>query len=207
MASISNDPGGRRRILFVDPIGERKAIRLGKVSQRSAESFKGRVEQLLESLILKRPMDSDLAEWVTELHPRLAKKFAKVGLIAKPEAKAAATLGPFLSDFTARRIDVKPATKEVWSQVVRNLLDHFGADRNMTDVTEADAEDFKMYLIGEKLAPTTIHKRLQFARMFFRAAKKRKLVKDNPFAEVTAKAALVGFVPTAIALRLPSGIT
>ena len=29
MASISNDPGGRRRILFVDPSGDRKAIRGG----------------------------------------------------------------------------------------------------------------------------------------------------------------------------------
>jgi hypothetical protein len=29
---------------------------------------------------------------------------------------------------------------------------------------------------------------LQFARMFFRAEKKRKLIADNRFAEVTAKA-------------------
>ncbi len=27
-----------------------------------------------------------------------------------------------------------------------------------------DAEDFRLYLVGEKLAPTTVHKRLQFAR-------------------------------------------
>jgi len=120
----------------------------------------------------------------------MAKKLASVGLIPKPEAKAAATLGPFLDDFVERRIDVKPATKEVWSQVVRNLLEHFGADRDLADVTEADAEDFKMFLVGQKLAPTTVHKRLQFARMFFRAAKKRKLIADNPFAEVTAKAAM-----------------
>ena len=33
-----------------------------------------------------------------------------------------------------------------------------------------------MYLLGQKLAPTTVHKRLQFARMFFRAAKHRKLI-------------------------------
>lgn len=45
-------------------------------------------------------------------------------MIPSPEAKAAATLGPFLTDFVERRIDVNPATKEVWSQVVRNLVDH-----------------------------------------------------------------------------------
>ena len=32
MASIGTDPGGLRRILFVAPDGERKTIRLGKMS-------------------------------------------------------------------------------------------------------------------------------------------------------------------------------
>jgi integrase len=190
MASIVNDPGGRRRILFVAPDGKRPAIRLGKVSLRAAEGIKYRVEQLLECLMLKRPMDTDLTQWVKDLEPRLAKKLARVGLIPAPDAKPATALGLFLTDFTTRRIDVKPATKEVWSQVVRNLRDHFGADRDLATITEADAEDFKMHLIGQKLAPTTIHKRLQFARMFFRGATKRKLIAANPFAEVTAKAVM-----------------
>ncbi len=67
MASIANDPGGRRRILFVNPNGERKAIRLGKVSGRAAEGVKYRVEQLLESQSLKRAMEADLAQWVADL--------------------------------------------------------------------------------------------------------------------------------------------
>ena len=56
-----------RRILFVAPDGRRPTIRLGKVSQRAAESIKYRVEQLLESLNLHRPMEADLAEWVADL--------------------------------------------------------------------------------------------------------------------------------------------
>jgi len=190
MASIARDKNGCRRILFVAPDGRRPTIRLGKVSQRTAEGVKYRVEQLLEALQFNRSMEADLVQWVTDLEPWLAKRLARVGLIPNPEAKPAATLGPFLTDFTTRRIDVKPATKEVWSQVVRNLLNHFGADRDLAEVTEADAEDFKMFLVAQKLAPTTISKRLQFARMFFRAAKKRKLIADNPFAEVSAKAVM-----------------
>ncbi len=190
MASIAHDKNGTRRILFFAPDGKRPTIRLGKVSQRTAEGIKYRVEQLLESLHFNRSMEADLMQWVTELDPPLAKKFARVGLIANPEPTPAATLAIFLKDFTTRRIDVKPATKEVWSQVVRNLTNHFGADRDVASITEADAEDFKMFLIAAKLAPTTISKRLQFARMFFRAAKKRKLIADNPFAEVSANAVL-----------------
>ena len=71
MASIVNDPGGRRRILFVNPEGDRKAIRLGKVSHRSAEGLKHRVQQLLECLLLNRPMEADLAQWVADLKPRM----------------------------------------------------------------------------------------------------------------------------------------
>jgi len=63
MASISKDAGGKRRILFVAPDGRRPTIRLGKVSQRAAESIKYRVEQLLEALNLNRPMEADLAQW------------------------------------------------------------------------------------------------------------------------------------------------
>ncbi len=40
MASICNDDGGLRRILFVDVDGSRKTIRLGKVAKRTAEAGK-----------------------------------------------------------------------------------------------------------------------------------------------------------------------
>jgi hypothetical protein len=46
MASIANDPGGRRRILFVDKSGDRKAIWLGKVSKNLAKEIKTKVESL-----------------------------------------------------------------------------------------------------------------------------------------------------------------
>jgi len=85
MASIANDPGGRKRVLFVDPKGDRKAIRLGKVSKQAANGVKYRVEQLLESINLQRPMEADLAGWVTNLEPRFAKKLAAVGLIERPK--------------------------------------------------------------------------------------------------------------------------
>ena len=114
MASISTDKQGRKRILFVNPAGERKALRLGKVAQRSAESIKYRVESLVESLMFKRPMDADLAGWVIDQEPVFAKRLARVGLIPEPERKAAMTLGPFMDGYIAGRVDVKPATKEIW---------------------------------------------------------------------------------------------
>ena len=40
MASIVRDPNGRKRILFFNADGNRKVIRLGKMSQRQAEAVK-----------------------------------------------------------------------------------------------------------------------------------------------------------------------
>lgn len=83
----STQKNGCRRILFVHPNGKRPTIRLGRVSQRTAEGIKYRVEQLLESLQFHRPMEPDLIEWVKGLESPLAKKLARVGLIPNPAAE------------------------------------------------------------------------------------------------------------------------
>ena len=93
MASISRQNNGTRLIQFVDLDGGRKTIRLGKVSQRLAEGIRLRVEQLLGSLNLNRPMENELASWVMNLEPLMAKRLATVGLIATREAKTEITLG------------------------------------------------------------------------------------------------------------------
>ena len=64
MASISNDPNGRRRILFVAPDGSRKTIRLGKTDRRSAEAIARHVEALLSAQIGGQPIPRDTASWL-----------------------------------------------------------------------------------------------------------------------------------------------
>jgi integrase len=181
MASIAKDPGGRKRILFVDLNDERKGIRLGKVSLESAREVKRRVEQLLEVQLLKRAMPVDLARWVADLLPKLAKKLAAVDLIPKPEEKTTAELGSFLKAYIDGRADLKPATKIVRGQVIRDMKEFFGGERDVRTISPGNADDFKQWLVGRKLAPTTIHKRLQSARSFFHAMQRRKLVDENPF--------------------------
>ncbi len=195
MASIANDPGGRRRILFMSPSGDRKAIRLGKVSGRSAEGFKYRIEQLLEATMLRRPMDAELAQWVAELDAHMSKKLAAVGLIPKREAKPAATLGEHLTNYFKRRTDVKPSTLTHWRQAQRTLLAYFGADRLLTAITAGEARDWERWLktgearenryagreATEGLAPNTVHKRISDAKQFFQDAVQRELLSRNPF--------------------------
>ena len=193
MASISKSKDGRRTIQFVGADRKRRSVRLGKVPQSLADSVKRRIELLNAAAIAGHAPDEETSRWVASRDAVMRQKLVQVGLVPDteaPEKPVKATLGPFLDEYAKRRIDVKPATREVWRQVMANLKKHFGESRDIASITEGDADGFKLYLISEKLAPTTVAKRLQFARAFFRAAKRQKLIEANPFAEVSAKAVL-----------------
>lgn len=190
MASIAKDKNGTRRILFVAPDGKRPTIRLGKVSHRTAEGIKYRVEQLLEAILYKHPIEGELAQWVAKLEPALASKLAAAGLIPKPKEKLAVTLGPFIKAYVDDRTDVKPATKEVWRQGETGLIEFFGMNKPLKEITAGDADLYKLHLIQKKLASMTIRKRLQFATMIFRAAVRRRLIVESPFADVSIKASM-----------------
>ena len=185
MASIGTDPGGFRRILFVAPDGKRKTIRLGKCPQRFAESFKLRVEQLLAANALNQPPDSELTAWLARLDSAFVKKLAVAGLIEAPQDEQNASsvkLGAFLDSWQAtRKNDYKPASLIAWGQVIDAMKAFFGTDCPIASVTATQGEAFRQSMVNAGLRATTIHKRLQTARMVFSHAKRQSLVSTNPF--------------------------
>lgn len=181
MASISNDPNGRRRILFIAPDGARKTIRLGKCDRKSAESICRHIEALLAAKIGGQPVPRDTAAWLASVGDLLRDKLAAVDLVDAPKR---ATLGEFLRSYVLNRPDVKSSTLEVWQQPVRNLVTFFSDDKPLRDITAGDAEQFGQWLRTQNLAAATVAKRLSFARTFLHVARKHKLVDENPFAEV-----------------------
>ena len=85
---------------------------------------------------------------------------------------------------------MKPATVVVWGHVKRNLIDFFGANKPLRDITPGEAEDWRQHLASEKgegLSENTIRKRCQFAKMFVQAAVRHRLIDENPFAELKGK--------------------
>jgi hypothetical protein len=102
MASISRDPNGRRTIQVVGSDGKRQSIRLGKVSQRLAESVQVRVEHLAAAEATGGALDGETARWVADLDTQLADKLAAVGLIPKRQR---ATLAAFLDSCITSRAE------------------------------------------------------------------------------------------------------
>lgn len=187
MASISKQKKGLKTIQFFGLDQKRHSLRLGKTSLRNAESFKTKIEAILEAKMAGRSPEAEVSKWLASLPSKMHGRLARVGL-AVPRVEA--NLAPFIKKYVDGRSDVKPATKTVWSQGERGLIDYFGANHPLREVTPGDADDYKQYLLATGLAPFTVLKRLQFANTIFRSAKRRRLIEKNPFTGVSVEATM-----------------
>jgi integrase len=185
MASISRDPNGRRRILFVDANGNRKTIRLGKTSQRMAEEIKIKVETLNAAKIGGCSLDRESATWLANLGDDLHAKLAAVGLVP---ARNRMNLGNFLDAFLAKRDGAKANSLKNFVQAKRRLIEHFGHDASLNDITPSMAEDWIIALSKADYAKATIGRTIKYAKQFFKAAIRDKIIVENPFAEIKAPA-------------------
>ena len=186
MASLY-ETNGKRRIQFVDATKTRRTLYLGGFSRRECERILTFVERLLSAQASETSPDRETSAWLGKVSDKLADKLAGVGLAPK---RIITHLGPFLDEYVKSRLDVKPATKVVWSHPIRNLKAFFGKDKRPEEIAHGDAEDFKQYLLNQKLSRTTVSKRIQFARMFFGELEKRDLIDKNPFADVSCTAVI-----------------
>jgi len=186
MASISHDKTTGRRLIQLSP-GEhagRPKIRLGKVTKREAESARVHIENLLRSRTTGSPMPPATADWLAAVPESLRRRIERAGLVAPPGGHRRPTLAEWVPAYIEGRSDVKPGTKVNMEQVERNLLAYFGPMKRLDEVTAGDAEDFRIHLKSEGLSEGTVRRRCKRARQFFSAAIKKKLIAENPFADM-----------------------
>jgi hypothetical protein len=182
VASIANDPNGRRRILFVARTGIRKTIRLGKCDLKTAESVCRHVEALLASKIHGQPIARDTAMWLMEVSEKMRDRLAGVGLI---EVERKVTVAEFLAKWLEdkRAGGYKPASLVAWGQVAAEITKLYGS-KWMPAITHNDAEGYRNAMLVRKLRATTINKRLTHARQMFEDAVRFGIIKANPWKHI-----------------------
>ena len=194
MASISSDPGGTRRVLFFDPSGKRKAIRLGKVSKRDAEAVRLKVESLLSARITgSGVIDREASMWLTKIDPKLRAKLAHAGLI---EPLPEEVKSPTVADFTQEFIDTvagggrrKPGTRAVWDQVRTILVRLLPEGIRIHEVTKGHAKEYHEKLkVGR--ASLTVSKHVRISRQMFQWAVDFERLAVNPFAGIKVPASI-----------------
>ena len=183
MASITNQPNGRKTIQFVAEDGRRKSIRLGKVSKRQSELVRAKIEELIASRATGQGHSPDLTAWLDEAGDLLYERLAAVGLV---KARQRQGLGDFIDGYIAGRTDTKASTKTVYARARKHLIGHFGEGRTLRSITAADADAFRIALSERGLAEATARRTIGIAKQFFRAAARAGVIKDNPFADLVA---------------------
>jgi integrase len=187
MASIISRGDGRRSIQFSGLDGKRRTVSLGKSPAKDAKAIATKIEAILASHFSQRPLDIDVAKWIAELPIPLADKLAAAGILAKrPEviADERPKLKRFLDAYLLRRTDVKGSTKIFYGHTIRNLIAFFGESKPLAEITLGDGDDFRRYLLKQSLSQNTICRRCGLARTLFRDAMRRKLITENPFADL-----------------------
>ncbi|MBL4591799.1 MAG: hypothetical protein JKY96_07550, partial [Phycisphaerales bacterium] len=99
MASLSKDKNGTKRIMFIDALGKRRAIRLGQINIKAAKSFHSQIERLIASKLTGTPIDPQTAHWLTELPQSIYDKLVLHGLADPRSRSEGHTLGSMLDEY------------------------------------------------------------------------------------------------------------
>ncbi len=181
MASLVTYGNGLRRIEFaMTPNEKRRVIRLGRVNAKTARSFKARVEAIIADRLANRPHDAETAKWLGGLDDAVLAKLRAVGL-ADGVGLAQTTLGAHLARYF-ETMTVKPSTATFYGHTRRNLEEHFCKTRLLREITSADADAWRAWLVeSQGLSPATVGRRVVAARTIWRKAVRWKFAAENPF--------------------------
>ncbi|CAN5486532.1 hypothetical protein BH10PLA1_BH10PLA1_16300 [soil metagenome] len=186
MASIVTYSNGLRRIEYsLTPRGERRSVRLGRVSVKVAETWKVKIETIVADQLSARPHDGETAKWLGLLDETMLGRL-RAGGLAVGVGLTNITLGEFLERIFSTMAG-KVSTQTFYGHTKRNLLEYWSESRLMRDISTADADEWRAWLANsEKLSPATIARRVVAARTFWRKAVRWKLASENPFSGIKA---------------------
>jgi integrase len=188
MASVSNEQG-RRAIQFVGTDDKRHTIRLGKCDQRTAEGVKLHVERLASAKKTGMPIHVDTVNWLGSIGDKLHSRIARRGLTSPRRQNAVngpLTLARMLDAYIdRRRVDMKPWSITTLQQARDKLVNFFKADKPVSEITVADALDFKRQLSSQH-SSAYVAKIVLRARQFFKDAVDGEILPRSPFSKVKA---------------------
>lgn len=181
---------GLTRIQFDGPDGKRRTISLGRCPLKIAERLQPRIEALAAVARYGGTLDDETARWLPTVTDALHGKLAAAGLVP---ARSAATLKAFIDDYI-RELPAKESTKATYRRARRLLVECFGADKPLRDLTPGDAKDFRRFVAAQPghgakdadgkrppMAESTVRKMCNRAKTIFADARDRRMIDRNPF--------------------------
>ena len=189
MASLHRQKGDRPgfKVRWRDPNGETRVLWLGKMSQRSADTMFRNLRELIRANAAKVRPDGPAEAWAFSLTGRIRKRLAELGLVAGEQKRRSEDsgrfLGPFVDDYIAQRTDAKPSTVTNFKHAKRWLVNHFGDNKLLAEITSADCDRFKRFMESE-LATSTSDKIIKRCKTMMTHAVRDRLIDKSPFDDV-----------------------
>jgi integrase len=167
----------------------RHTIRIGTVSKQHAEITRNRINALEACRSIGCPVDPDTATWLTRIEDWLYEKLVKAELVpprARPtdEPPHDVTLGEHLAKLFVARPREKHTTARNEQRARRLLEEYFGMDRTLESITPGDGDDYRAWLM-RKFAAASASVDLRRPKEFMEAARRRRLIPENPFADLS----------------------
>ena len=185
MASIHTEANGCRRILLKCPDGRRRPIRLGRIGKKDAEAVKRHVEHLFAARMSGQALPTATAEWLGGVPTVLRERLERVGLVEPRAVADVPTVAAWCERYVEmRRPDMKPGSAVNLEQAAADLRRFFGASKRLDEVTPGDAEELRAAMKGRGLSEATVRRKMKRAKQFFAAAARKRLLAENPFADV-----------------------
>lgn len=185
MASVINRGNGHRAIQFENLNGKRKTLGLGKCPAKAADSICTKIEAIIASRLAQDSFDSETARWIATLADSLHERLAEFGLLAPRRKAEKAELEAFIDSFIAGRSDKAAATLSHYQRAKLLLVEFFGANKPMADVTPHDADQFRSWMKSKGSAENTVRGHLKNAKLMFGAAVRARLFPENPFKDIS----------------------
>ncbi|NLX95603.1 MAG: site-specific integrase, partial [Rhodopirellula sp.] len=139
----------------------------------------------MSARLASQPLEPDTTAWVASLPDEMHAKLAETGLFGR---RGVTKLGPFLRSIIDEREDLKPNTRRNWLSAINHLVEFFGDEANLLDVTPGEADRFWQWMFNKGLGESTVSREVKRARQFFRVAVRRRLVPENPFTDIPTPA-------------------
>ena len=193
MASVtkcdSDERKGFRIRFYVGP--QRREIYiagLSKKTERLANIVARYCDDLAQAKSNNVAPAADAVLWANGTDGKLRENLTAWGLADPMSAKlttdAGMLVGAFVTAYIDSRSDVKANTKINYLQTRRLLVEFFGESKPLKAITQADADQWKRWMLSKGLAIATVSKHGKRAKTMFQHAVRDRLLQSSPFVDM-----------------------
>lgn len=174
------------RILLTDTNGKRQQLYLGRIPKKTAEGVYRCVEELERATVYGSTPADFASRWLTTISADFHERLVKFGLassrVAREPAPAVVTLSCLIAKYQQRPkwATIAEGTRVNHRYSFKHMMDYFGADRDITTITETDAEDM-IAAFEQKFAEATAARIAGAGSMVMRYGVRSRLLPVNPF--------------------------